>query len=236
MTSSLLFIDHSVHIHRLSSWFGRNGTALSWLQSYLSSRNFVVNINVSSSAPLPLHQSVPQGSVLGPLLFILYTILLCSLISHSCVKHHLYADDFNCCLIFHVNVILHLKFNIFQNAEATITGTAHETLQQKDVRQYRNIMFTRVSVTWFLLMLVLRKVVLTPLAYQSGFCVTTACYGIILPVRSWKRSQMALSIAALVSKPLPKKDSCITKTVSFILDVWRICTIFHAISVISYFY
>ena len=86
-------IDHSILIHRLSSWFGFKGTVLSWLQSYLSSRNFVVNIKPSLSASLPLHQGVPQGSVLGPLLFILYTTPLSSLISDSSVKHHLYADD-----------------------------------------------------------------------------------------------------------------------------------------------
>ena len=86
-------IDHSILIHRLSSWFGFKGTVLSWLQSYLSSRNFAVNIKSSLSASLPLHQGVPQGSVLGPLLFILYTTPLSSLISDSSVKHHLYADD-----------------------------------------------------------------------------------------------------------------------------------------------
>jgi len=86
-------IDHSILVHRLSTWFGLKGTVLSWLQSYLSSRNFIVNINGISSAPYPLLQGVPQGSVLGPLLFILYTTPLSSLISGSSVDHHLYADD-----------------------------------------------------------------------------------------------------------------------------------------------
>jgi hypothetical protein len=62
-------IDHSILTHRLSSWFGLKGTALSWLQSYLSSRSFIVNINASLSATFPLLQGVPQGSVLGTLLF-----------------------------------------------------------------------------------------------------------------------------------------------------------------------
>jgi len=86
-------IDHSILIHRLSSWFGLNGTVLSWLNSYISSCDFVVNIKETISDPLPLHQGVPLGSVLGPLLFILYTTPVSSFISDSSVKHHLYADD-----------------------------------------------------------------------------------------------------------------------------------------------
>jgi len=86
-------IDHSILVHRLSSWFGQKGPVLSCLQSYLSLRNFIININKTSSAPFPLHQSVPQGAVLRRLLFILYTTLLNSLISDSSDKHHLYADD-----------------------------------------------------------------------------------------------------------------------------------------------
>jgi Reverse transcriptase (RNA-dependent DNA polymerase) len=66
-------IDRSILLHRLSSWFGLSGKALSWLSSYLASRSFVVNINSSVSDQFPLTQGVPQGSVLGPLLFILYT-------------------------------------------------------------------------------------------------------------------------------------------------------------------
>ena len=46
-------IDHSILIRRLSSWFGFKGTVLSWLQSYLSSRNFVVNIKPSLSVFTP---------------------------------------------------------------------------------------------------------------------------------------------------------------------------------------
>ena len=86
-------IDHSLLLHRLSSWFGVSGTALQWFQSYLSSRSFSVKASSHCSQPLPLSCGVPQGSVLGPLLFILYTTPLSHLIESSSVDHHLYADD-----------------------------------------------------------------------------------------------------------------------------------------------
>jgi len=54
-------IDHSILLHRLSSWFGFNGTVISWLTFYLSYRSFVVSINSTSSAPSPLRHGVPQG-------------------------------------------------------------------------------------------------------------------------------------------------------------------------------
>ena len=86
-------IDHSILLQRLKSWFGINNTVLSWIQSYLSSRSFTVNINNIKSSPFQLLYGVPEGSVLGPLLFILYTTPLSHIISRSSVNHKLYADD-----------------------------------------------------------------------------------------------------------------------------------------------
>src|SRR6218665_3304088 len=85
-------IDHNILLQRLSSWFGVSGTAVLCFQSYLSTGSFSVKACSHSSQPLPLPCGVPQGSVLGPLLFILYTAPLSHLMKSSSVDHHLYAD------------------------------------------------------------------------------------------------------------------------------------------------
>ena len=77
----------------MSCWFDRNQTTSLHFLSYLSSRSQAVSINDSISAFSTLSCGVPQGSVLGPLLFTLYTTPLGSVISKNSLKYHLYADD-----------------------------------------------------------------------------------------------------------------------------------------------
>ena len=86
-------VDHSTLLTRLQNWFGLDGLSLNWFTSYLSSRSQAVSINDSISAFSTLSCGVPQGSVLGPLLFTLYTTPLGSVISKNSLKYHLYADD-----------------------------------------------------------------------------------------------------------------------------------------------
>ena len=86
-------IDHQILLDRLSSWFGIGGSVLSWVHSYLTSRTFSVSTNKQLSLPSPILYGVPQGSVLGLLLFIMYTTPLSHLIKSHSINHHLYADD-----------------------------------------------------------------------------------------------------------------------------------------------
>ena len=82
-------IDHRLLIDKLKV-HGISGHELSWFISYLSNRTQAVKISNSLSEFKPITIGVPQGSILGPLLFIIY--VNCLPLSVNC-KTIMYADD-----------------------------------------------------------------------------------------------------------------------------------------------
>eukprot|EP00745_Piridium_sociabile_P014216 TRINITY_DN20961_c0_g1_i1.p1 TRINITY_DN20961_c0_g1~~TRINITY_DN20961_c0_g1_i1.p1 ORF type:complete len:306 (-),score=34.33 TRINITY_DN20961_c0_g1_i1:857-1774(-) len=84
-------IDHEILLSRLDKNFGITGTTLNWFRSYLSERKQIVLVNGNRSSESFLDFGVPQGSVLGPVLFILYTTPLTPLIDKYSVHHEMYA-------------------------------------------------------------------------------------------------------------------------------------------------
>src|SRR2546426_1075611 len=86
-------IDHQILLSRLTSNFGITGSAFSLISSYLLNRTQSVTIQSQTSPSSPLLTGVPQGSVLGPLLFCLYTTPLSYIFTNSSVSFHLYPDD-----------------------------------------------------------------------------------------------------------------------------------------------
>lgn len=86
-------IDHSILINRLISGFGITGPAIDWLKSYLLGRSFSVVHGSLSSASTPVQCGVPQGSVLGPILFTIYVSPIASIVSQFSVHQQQYADD-----------------------------------------------------------------------------------------------------------------------------------------------
>ena len=93
LSSAFDTIDHAILKSRLQASFGVTGTALCWLNSYLSNRTQVVKLGNISSSPQFCKSGVPQGSVLGPLLFTIYISPIASLLSQLGVNQHQYADD-----------------------------------------------------------------------------------------------------------------------------------------------
>ena len=86
-------IDHNILCQRLEHLYGISGTPLNWFRTYLSNRTQTVTINNKLSQPTLLNYGVPQGFVLGPILFILYTKPLTTLIRRQSISNQSFADD-----------------------------------------------------------------------------------------------------------------------------------------------
>ena len=85
-------VDHKILLKKLEH-YGVRGITLKWFISYLKNRNQFVYVNGFSSKSSVIKHGVPQGSILGPLLFIIYINDLHKAIPNSTVHH--FADDTN---------------------------------------------------------------------------------------------------------------------------------------------
>ena len=86
-------VDHGILLSILEKSFGVTGTALDWIWSFLVGRFQIFQIGPDKSSTVIVFFGLPQGTILGPLFYIVYTADIETIIEKHGVKMHLYADD-----------------------------------------------------------------------------------------------------------------------------------------------
>ena len=107
MSAAFDTIDHNILIDILKDDFGVVDSALQWFRSYLANRKQQVVIDRCKSSKFMVATGVPQGSCLGPVLFLLYVSGLSEIISKHLPCHHTFADDTQLYLSFKPQNLLH---------------------------------------------------------------------------------------------------------------------------------
>ena len=93
MSAAFDSVDHDILLLRLKNSFGIRGQVFEWLESFIRGRSQSVVVGGIRSQWRAITTGVPQGSVLGPLLYVLFTADVLQIIGEAGVGVQQYADD-----------------------------------------------------------------------------------------------------------------------------------------------
>ena len=93
LSATFDMVNHKILLQRVQHRYGIKGVVLTWLKSYVTECQQCVIIDGELSEPALLKQGIPQGSVLGSILFILYTAPLGNICHNHGIPYMMYADD-----------------------------------------------------------------------------------------------------------------------------------------------
>ena len=131
LSAAFHMVDHDLLLVILKSWFGIDGTPLAWIRCYLDSRSFQVQVGRTLSQPIDVPYAMPQGSLLGPVLFICYIATLNDIIQGTSSSILGYADD-------------HAVYNTFSPIEQSSTLKSLTEVTMK-IRNWMNHSFLKMN-------------------------------------------------------------------------------------------
>ena len=105
---------------------------MNWFRSYLQDRTQRVKINDFESDPQPLSYGIPQGSILGPIIYTLYTTPLGTIIRNHGLDYHMYADDTQLYLSIEPSNVLDLVHSLEKCIDDVKTWMCDNKLQLND--------------------------------------------------------------------------------------------------------
>ena len=122
-------VSHATLIQRLQKYYVNGDVALRLITSYLSGRTQYVRTSVTTSKPSAVLFGVSQGSVLGPILFVLYTVDVLQLVKDYGLLPHAYADDMQILGVSHPSKTDELQHRVSDCLDAVSLWMAANRLQ-----------------------------------------------------------------------------------------------------------
>ena len=215
-------LDHRVLLNKLTS-LGFNKASVQWFNTYLTDRSQSVVVNGSTSEPQPILFGVPQGSLIGPLLFIFYINDLLSVVSHC--KIQLYADDTLLCIS--SSSVTDIEFMLSEDIRHIIEWLNNNFLYLNYSKTKIMLSGTHQRLSRINTFLVKAKDTVLSRVYQFKYL------GVILdPSLSWndhvddigRNVSMKLGMLRRARKVIPR-ESCITLYNAMILSIFDYCAV-----------